>query len=261
MATTGFMQMAVTLPRKLRKGSQGRDVRALQRALTNAKYRKTKTGKYELTNTFGKYLDIQLRDFQRDHKLPVTGVLDQNTFDKLWPHYDPRARDFVEKVRIARKAAEDAQEDNVTEDAVRMKIVQAAFLGYRNRNNIHYTQGPSRWQGIDDKRRPPRYPNWADCSSFSTWVYWLYFGFGVDFINDAYWKAGYTGTQIANGRVVSYGKAKPGDLVFYGPSYWSIKHVAIYVGNGMVVSHGSEVGPSYYQIDYRGDRQQIRTYL
>jgi cell wall-associated NlpC family hydrolase len=249
------------LPRKLHKDSNGRDVRALQRALSQAGYRKTLTGKLELTNTFGRFLDKQLRAFQKDHKLPATGVLDQATFDMLWPYYDDRARAFVEAVRKARKAADEKAADNVQELSQRQQVVAASFVGYKNRYSIHYTQSALRWQGIDQKRRPPRFPNYADCSSYTTWCYWLYFGNGTDFINGQYWDAGYTGTQIAHGRFVSRAAAKPGDMVFYGDSFWNIHHVALYVGNGMVVSHGSEAGPLYLPIDYRSDRQQIRSYI
>jgi len=252
---------APKIPRKLRRDSTGRDVRALQRALTQAGYRKTKSGKFELTNTFGYYLEGSLKRFQKDRKLAVTGILDQKTFDALWPDYDPRARRFVQAVAKDRRDAEEEAADSNKEVNIRQSIVNAAYVGYRNRYAVHYTQDPRRWSGINLNKRPPRFPDYADCSSFVTWAYWLMFASGDDFINGAGWSAGYTGTQIARGRLIPRRSAQLGDLVFYGRSFWNIGHVAMYVGNGMVIGHGNESGPNLTSIDYRGDRQQIRSYV
>lgn len=240
------------LPRVLHVGSKGRDVHALQRGLWRAGYRKPGPGGIITTPEFGDATREQLAKFQYEHGILATGKLGQPTFDKLLPWYDATALKLVDAVQAT---------INKPVQTKRQQVVEAAWLGYNMRDNISYTQGSSRWSGITLKKYPPRYPNWADCSSFTTWCYWAYFGDGWDFVNGAFWKAGYTGTQINHGKLVAYTKARPGDLVFYGDSMWNIHHVAMYVGNGMVVSHGSNPGPSYRSIDYRPDRQQIRCYI
>jgi hypothetical protein len=143
----------------------------------------------------------------------------------------------------------------------RDKIVTAAWALYNQRANGHYTQDSRRWSGIANKVCPSSgAPPYSDCSSSTTWCYWTVFGNGPDFINGANWKAGYTGTQVSHGKEVTLAQAKPADLVFYGKSHSDISHVAIYVGGGKVISHGSDpVG--YYGVDYRTDRQQIRSYI
>jgi len=107
---------------------------------------------------------------------------------------------------------------------------------------------------------PPQAPPFSDCSSAVTWCYWTVFGNGPDFINGASWTAGYTGTQISHGKEVTLAEAQVGDLVFYGKAHNDINHVAMYIGTNKVISHGSDpVG--YLAIDYRSDRQQIRSYI
>ena len=46
-------------------------------------------------------------------------------------------------------------------------------------------------------------------------------------------------TQSAEGQIVSYQDARPGDLVFYGKN-GSINHVALYMGDGRVVHASTE---------------------
>jgi hypothetical protein len=153
----------------------------------------------------------------------------------------------------------------------RDSAVQAALLGYRNRDKIHYTQGGQRWEGIAKglNARQGEFPRYADCSSFATWCLWngMYLPYREsDTVNGAAWKAGYTGTLLEHGRrVASPSKAFKADLVLYGRPGTSGAHVAIVVGrkNGqlMVVSHGSEGGPYYIPYNYRSDIICIRRYI
>jgi len=120
----------------------------------------------------------------------------------------------------------------------RQGIVTAARALYANRNSGHYSQDQNkRWMGITNRVYPPNSPTYSDCSSAATWCYWTQYGSGPDFLNGQNWQAGYTGTLIQHGRVVSYTSAQPGDLCFY---YNPVSHVSIYVGDGQVVSHGSD---------------------
>jgi cell wall-associated NlpC family hydrolase len=142
-------------------------------------------------------------------------------------------------------------------------VMQAAWLAYRHRGAVHYTQGGMRWQGIRSHliARNGHYPNWADCSSYTTWCLWNGLRhYGVrDVVNGLNWNAGYTGTQLNHG-VRATGRLLQGDLVIYGRSFPG-HHVAIYVGNGMVLSHGQEAGPLYLPYRYRSDILSIRRYI
>lgn len=148
----------------------------------------------------------------------------------------------------------------------RRLAVKAAYVLLNNARAVHYTQGPSRWSGIDGRKRSYRgeFPAYADCSSSTTWMLWdatrrykL-----PDFVNGQGWKAGYTGTQQDHGRRVGTNEKKlPGDLVFYGDQGGGVaQHVAIYVGDGKVISHGSEPGPFLLPWNYR-KVSEVRRYL
>jgi cell wall-associated NlpC family hydrolase len=149
----------------------------------------------------------------------------------------------------------------------RALVVQAAQLGHENRDEIHYTQGSKRWDGITNHKNPQRgeVPSQADCSSFCTWALWsgLRLVFLLpDKVNGLDWKAGYSGTLLDHGAKVPPTEHKlQGDLVFYGSP---VSHVAIVVArvNGvlMVVSHGSEGGPFYVRYNYRTPAQ-FRRYI
>jgi cell wall-associated NlpC family hydrolase len=148
---------------------------------------------------------------------------------------------------------------------LRRRIVDAALLGWRKREGIHYTQSSLRWQGIGEGILPPRVPSYADCSSFATWTYFAAGapdpnGYGYD--PGAAWTGtlGVHGISLGSNRAAQLRRARPGDLVFYGSGLpW--QHVAIYIGGGEVVSHGGESGPLRLPIDYRPDRGDIRSYL
>jgi cell wall-associated NlpC family hydrolase len=152
----------------------------------------------------------------------------------------------------------------------RERVVRAAMLGVKHRDQIHYTQGGRRWEGIARGLRAYRgqFPRWADCSSFATWCLWDALGglgAGPDTVNGAAWRGGYTGTQIRHGHEVPIGAAREGDLAFYGTSRGNINHVTIVVAPGRVVSHGQESGPSLLAIDYHrgsfGGLKFVRRYL
>lgn len=150
----------------------------------------------------------------------------------------------------------------------RSRAVQAARLAYQNRAAVHYTQGPQRWQGIAQqlKASAGRYPNYADCSSFATWCLWcaLHPLGAPDVVNGQNWQAGYTGTMLAHGQVVTPSAALPGDCVLYGTPGSTGAHTAIVVQSGnvpTVVSHGSEAGPYLLAYNYRPDIMNIRRYI
>lgn len=140
---------------------------------------------------------------------------------------------------------------------------QAAVLGFHHAPDIHYTQGPARWEGINTRKRSfhGEYPHYADCSAFVTWCLWnaLQRHFGLpDIVNGQHWREGYTGTMVQHGRTVS--SPLPGDAIIYGAAPAG-EHTAIYTGGGLVVSHGSESGPLLLPWRYRSDVKVIKRYI
>ena len=152
----------------------------------------------------------------------------------------------------------------------RDRTVQAAMLGYHHRDEIHYTQGDGRWNGIDNHRiaKQGEFPHQADCSAYVTWCLWngLHVPFKLkDHVNGLDWKAGWTGTLCEHGKRVSHiNDVRRGDVVLYG-SGAPFHHTAIIVdrkdGKPIVVSHGSEGGPYLLPYNYRSDVGQIRRYI
>jgi cell wall-associated NlpC family hydrolase len=145
----------------------------------------------------------------------------------------------------------------------RRRAVQAAWLAYRNRGVVHYTQGGSRWSGINGglQSRRGQFPRYADCSSLATWCIWnaIKVAYGArDTVNGLSWRAGYTGTMLSHGARVK--SLMPGDCIIYGRGHPG-SHTAIYVGGGKVISHGSEAGPLLLPWRYRGDVIAVRRYI
>lgn len=154
----------------------------------------------------------------------------------------------------------------------RTRAVEAWMLGYTHRDQIAYTQGSRRWDGINKhcNARRGQFPHFADCSAFATWGLWngLYLPYDVrDTVNGANWKAGYTGTMLNHGKRVQHlASVQRADLVIYGRGAPG-EHVTCVAGRRksdgkiMVFSHGSSVGPLYLPYDYRDDIMQIRRYI
>jgi peptidoglycan hydrolase-like protein with peptidoglycan-binding domain len=230
------------LPRQIELGSRGRDVRALKRVLRKLGYLDLPGG--EVGPEFNAATAAAVRRYQQDNGLEVDGQVGPITFGSLLPHYGRIERWLVSQV------------DPTRIRGARHKVVATAFVGYKHKEALHYTQDARRMEGVREGVRPPKHPAWEDCSSFATWCYWA--AGAPDPNGLGYNGQGYTGTQVQHGKTTN--SPRPGDLVFYGggsvPS-----HVAVYVGNGKVVSHGSEPGPYLLPIDYRSDRSQVRSYL
>lgn len=143
--------------------------------------------------------------------------------------------------------------------------VEAALLGLRHAPQIHYSQGPHRWDWHREDLRAWRgqYPTDLDCSSYATWCLWngLHHYHVRDTVNGERWLAGYTGTMLEHGkRVVHPENILRADLALYGHRFPG-EHVAICIGSGLVISHGSENGPYKLPIHYRPDLLMIRRYI
>ena len=235
------------LPRILRLGSIGRDVRALQRALQAAGVRdEPPTTK---PSTFDAHTDREVRAFQKAQHLFVDGEVGEDTYGSLAPFYDARGRKLLSIVK------------DVQPDTLRRKIAAAARCGFENRASVHYTQeAGKRMSGIIEQRRPPEFPSSADCSSFALWCYWAA---GAPDPNGGQYQGGWSGSLVQKGKETD--EAGMGDIAFYGPSRSDINHVTVCVGNGRCISHGQEEGPLLYHLDYdrgsSGGLQLIKTYL
>jgi len=251
--------MEPTLPRWLRLGSTGRDVRALQRALRRAGFRARTVA---IGNTFDAQTEAELMAFQAANQLEVDGVVGPETFRVLHPSFDARGRFILDEVRKELEQVRELNEGGFPEGmSARQKIVAAAHAAFEQRATLRYTQDGRRMQGVKQQIRPPATPQWEDCSSFVTWCYWA--AGAPDPNGRGYDGFGFTGTQIGTGTTVGLEQALPGDLVFYGkaPDAAGITHVALYVGNGNVISHGNESGPTLLPVDYRSDRKLIKSYV
>jgi cell wall-associated NlpC family hydrolase len=237
------------LPRILRLGSVGRDVRALQRALQAAGVRsQPPTAK---PSTFDEGTDDEVRTFQKRNHLFVDGEVGEDTYGALASFYDARAVKLLNSVKEA------------SPDTIRRKIAKAAHAGVVNRAQVHYTREEgTRMEGITAERRPPDYPRYADCSSFVIWCYWAA---GAPDPNGTDYQGGWSGSLLRRGDEVKVANAAVGDIAFYGTSRSDIGHVTVYVGNGRCVSHGQEEGPKLYLLDYdrgsAGGLQFVKTYL
>jgi hypothetical protein len=152
---------------------------------------------------------------------------------------------------------------------MRRIIVRGCELMLAHPGDVHYTQGPDRWEAIAKNTRITRgqYLRRGDCSSTATWLHYnahvLHFPTnpGGDILNGAHWAFGWTGTLAQHGKRVMHDEnIQVGDLILYGPGP-SYEHVAVALGGRMVFSHGSEGGPYKLDMDYRNDRAQVRRYI
>jgi hypothetical protein len=235
----------VPFKRPVKLNQVGYDSFAVKRALSKAGY--GEWGKWGIKNLFGPWAVKNLEHFQKAKKLKVDGVYGLESHKKLAPYFDQYGIWLLHQVHLISPA-----------DKKRNIIEATAMVGYMNRYSIHYTQSSLRMQGVRNRIEPPHFPMWEDCSSFSTWCYWVSKASDPNGLN--YDGQGYTGTLVNHGRKVYLSQAKIGDLIFYGWSGGIPTHVAVYIGNGRVVSHGSEAGPLLLPATYR-PITTIRSYI
>lgn len=238
-------RMIVLFVRELKRGSKGRDVLAVKRALSKAGY--IHWGGF--TKTFGPYAVKALKRFQKAKGLKVTGVYDKKTHAKLAPSFDAYGVWLL------------GQNPNQSpEEKVAQAIVNTAIYTYNMRAQIHYSQGSHRMDFVRLKIRPPKVPTETDCSGIATFDYWA--AYAPDPNGNHFNGYGYTGTMAGHGvqvRIKSIKDAKPANLALYGrrPNF---SHVVVCIGGGKGISHGSEPGPLLVNLDYRGDLAEIRRY-
>lgn len=234
----------VPFRRSLKRGSRGRDVVAVKRALSRALPRIFRWQK-RFSPIFGPFTIRALKHFQRTRGLKPDGQYGPKTHAKLARHFDDYAVKYLWRAK-AGKTGEAAKRD---------AIVAAAYLTYRNRHSIGYTQGPSRMMGVTHRLKPPRFPTWADCSAICTWYY--YVAGAPDPNGRGYDGFGFTGTMRAHGHEVS--SPQPGDDVHYGSG--TGRHVGTSVGGSRHIGHGSSAGPLLLGNWYRDDLSHYRSHF
>lgn len=222
------------LGRTLNRGDHGSDVKGIKRALWRAKA--TRVPPKLHTNKFTKATEKTVKRFQKQHKLPQTGVYGPKTHRHLKKHFDAYAVWLYHHGKTKPKQTD-----------IRTRLRALALYGISKNYLTGYTQGPSRWSGIDRRIRKPRVPPWSDCSAWTTYLYWHENGPDP---NQLGFRAGYTGTQSTHGRRVSTSSVRAGDLCFYG-GWWPFTHVLMAIGGGVGASHGSSRGPRLERINYR----------
>jgi hypothetical protein len=235
------LRKALIIPfkRVVRRGSSGDDVRAIKRALWRANF----LPRSLFSPVMGPIASGALKRFQKKHGIDATGHYGRPTHRALAPFFD----EFAFLLYVGHVPG------GTNRDKTRAAIVANLLWGYAHRGDIHYRMS----RPVDGLHNKHKLPLFTDCSGFVTDCYvWERLpnpnGDGALM---------YTGTLSQHGQFVhSIANAEPADLVIYGHKY-PYDHVAGYIGHGKVISHGSEGGPYLLPIDYRSDRNQIRSYL
>jgi peptidoglycan hydrolase-like protein with peptidoglycan-binding domain len=244
-------KLIVPHPRDLERGMAGKDVLALQRALSRAKFHSWNLR----TGQFGAQLQKDVKRFQATHGLVSDGVYGKLTHSKLAKFYTAYEIDLILQTM-----------ETPMHKAQRLWLAAAMQL-YNMRARVHYTQGSARMWIVkhhlttlaDLAHQSTIY---EDCSSSVTGLSYVA---GVPDPNGfKYNGLGYTGTLGVMGRRW-YGNHPPiGTLGFYG-RYYPWVHVVGVVSSETskqirVFSHGSEDGPLVLAADYRGLPSQWRVY-
>ena len=219
---------------RLDSKSHGKPVRALNRALSVAGFRKWQ----KFSPVWNPWVTKALKNFQKSRGLPQTGVYNRPTHEKLAKFYDAYAIKHLLK----------AQKPTITkEQEKRQDFLAELMFVYNHRWNIYYTQ-----MRPFDTRKPPR---GLDCSASGEWACkWSEIP-----SPSGYSTYGYGNTWSQMGRLSRLGRkrntnsAEIGDFVFYGRG--GPTHVAYWIGGGRVWSFGSypaKILPIYYRSDYLG---------
>ncbi len=235
------------LPRTLKKGMKGKDVRMMKRALSIAGYGAWKP----FTLLFGDAYVILLKKFQKAHHLPADGIYGPATHRLLARYYD----------RYGIKTMNELSHKRAIENDPTNRMVSAALNIY---NFCHltgrgsYTQTARRMSIIRGRWRPP-FSNkiwmYEDCSSSCTGICWI--AKVRDPNNLGYSGQGYTGTMAIHG--VRINGPSAACFAFYGG--FPYKHVVMCVGfkygRPLVFSWGSGL-PKILDAHYRNDLSHWR---
>ena len=200
----------------LQRGDRSAQVRRAQHLLNAAGYRPP----LDEDGIFGPATEAAVRWFQARRHLAVDGVIGPMTWAAL-------------------------QSGGGGGSAVRTRIVALCRAAIAHEPAVHYTQGSRRGSWLRAARAGAKgltYPAFEDCSSAITGIYRL--ALAPDPSGAGYDGPGTTGTFLAHGTPIGRVRAKPGDIVVFGPG--TGEHAAIVMVAGadpLLFSHGQERGP------------------
>lgn len=199
----------------LKKGAHGPRIRAAQRMLWRALGSMSENA---LNGTYGSGTTRDLQRFFNRANYPDRNpaVITQDTWNRLWPFGDDRAKDLA---RSAKPPTDPA-------DVVRQHIRSWGEWYVQNRNHISYAQ-------TRPYPKTPHLPIRTDCSGSATHI--LYMSDCPHDPHERGWDGqGFTGTMYQNGHRISLSsKLLPGDCVFYGNQGGGVpSHVVIVIGPG-----------------------------
>lgn len=194
-------EMAIAVPFfPLKKGNAGKPVRALNRALSKAGFRRWSP---LFSLVFTVWVERSLKRFQKSRGLPQTGVYDRATHEKLARYYDAYGIKYLLQASIPQPTKDDLE---------RAAFVAELMYLYNRRWQLPYTQ-----RRPFDCRKPP---SWGlDCSGAGEWAgEHSPIGSLSGFPGCGY---GNTDSQIARYRALNrirstISQAKPGDPKYFG---------------------------------------------
>jgi hypothetical protein len=227
------MAERLTLPRVCHAGMSGPDVYAYSRTMKQLGIRHRKPSRY-----FGVHLANNLLTYQKQHHLPHTGHVGEQTFASLRKHFDGYSRVLIRRA------------DTKYQPHARDYIVGACLA------MLHHAPFPYREVRPYPDTLQQVYSQGSDCSGTSCSAYKYAHGIdhsvpdpaGFDFSG-----YGSTYTMITHGVRVS--SPEKGDLCFY---YATFSHVGVYLGDGKVFSHGKPGDPHVVASSFA---TQFRRYL
>lgn len=253
LATPRLAQVKVVGPlrRELRYKKamiRGKDVRAVNRALSRAGVIRWKTGGlFPLVAGMG--FRRAVTTFQRRHGLAADGVYGNATHRALGRFFDAYAIRLYQDAKIGLTGNE----------LKRQQFRSHALYLYHMRHRVHYTMGGSRMTIVRRWLLPGRVFDrgdiYEDCSSIGKGICHLVgipdpngFGYGTQQHPNVW---GFTGTMAAHGTFVParLSSLKIGDAILTGNSPYT--HVWYYIGGGLAMSHGKEADPRIVPWDYR----------
>lgn len=215
-------------------GTVGLRVRALNRALSKAGFRKWQT----FSTVWNPWVTRAVKNFQKSRGLPITGKYDRGTHQRLARFYDAYSIKYM--LNSAQMIS--------PEERKRNGFIAELMYIYNRRWNVVYTQNRP-W----DTDKPPY---GLDCSSSGEWA--SMHAKLPNLSGYTSWGYGNTDTQIYRLRRLGRGRplseAEPGDPVYYG---WGgdPSHVAYWLGGGRVWSFGSypaKILTVHYRSDFIG---------
>jgi hypothetical protein len=197
----------------------GPAVRLMEGALRNTTPPIRKT---PASNCVGVAATKQIKELQRRHKIPQSGIYGLRTHRALEHAYTHRQ--VLDLIYLQRRHLDALRRSTilvVTSHAYQ----QRSQMGYCDHGSLASCSRRGEWPPW------PGVPTHTDCSGYVSWVL---FQSGVPNPNGV--GVGSTRTLILHGsRIPVNGPLKVGDLIFYG---YNNSHVAIYIGHGLVSSHG-----------------------